>query len=164
MLRSHSLYRPLPLFPSPSPPSLLHSRSLCRDSASRPLLTGRRRADRELTPSGSVTWTLTSGTLYSTLAFTFSSYPLFALLYRSKVAQGNQQPPSRQPQCLPPPRFAHQLIFDPLHQVFYMFGGNPDDRSHQNMRLDDFWMLKVGSHTALNSPAHSSQPPPPLSW
>ena len=33
-----------------------------------------------------------------------------------------------------------------LLQMHYMFGGNPGDssgKSQQNMRLDDFWKLKV---------------------
>lgn len=48
---------------------------------------------------------------------------------------------------LPPPRYAHQFVYDPLHQVHYMFGGNPGNdtstKRQQNMRLDDFWRLKL---------------------
>lgn len=46
----------------------------------------------------------------------------------------------------PIPRYAHQFIYDPVHQVHYMFGGNPGNeqlKNQQNMRLDDFWKLKV---------------------
>ena len=44
---------------------------------------------------------------------------------------------------LPCPRFAHQLVYDPVKQVHYMFGGNPGGGSSTNIRLDDFWTMKV---------------------
>lgn len=43
----------------------------------------------------------------------------------------------------PCPRFAHQLVFDHIHKVHYLFGGNPGKFSVPKMRLDDFWSLKV---------------------
>ena len=43
----------------------------------------------------------------------------------------------------PCPRFAHQLVYDHLHKVHYLFGGNPGKSSLPKMRLDDFWSLKV---------------------
>ncbi|KAK2553923.1 Muskelin [Acropora cervicornis] len=42
----------------------------------------------------------------------------------------------------PCPRFAHQLVFDHIHKVHYLFGGNPGKFSVPKMRLDDFWSLK----------------------
>lgn len=43
----------------------------------------------------------------------------------------------------PCPRFAHQLVYDDIHKVHYLFGGNPGKASIPKMRLDDFWSLKV---------------------
>uniref|UniRef100_A0A671NHU4 Muskelin-like n=2 Tax=Sinocyclocheilus anshuiensis TaxID=1608454 RepID=A0A671NHU4_9TELE len=43
----------------------------------------------------------------------------------------------------PCPRFAHQLVYDELHKVHYLFGGNPGKSSSPKMRLDDFWSLKL---------------------
>ncbi|XP_015762917.1 PREDICTED: muskelin-like [Acropora digitifera] len=43
----------------------------------------------------------------------------------------------------PCPRFAHQLVFDHIHKVHYLFGGNPGKFSVPKMRLDDFWSLKL---------------------
>eukprot|EP01134_Creolimax_fragrantissima_P005826 CFRG5826T1 len=41
----------------------------------------------------------------------------------------------------PCPRFAHQLVYNPITKVHYMFGGNPG--SNSNSRLDDFWSLQL---------------------
>jgi hypothetical protein len=41
----------------------------------------------------------------------------------------------------PRPRFAHQMVYDPVRKHFFMFGGNmgtPDGE-----RLDDFWRLEL---------------------
>ena len=43
----------------------------------------------------------------------------------------------------PVPRFAHQLVYDHIRKVHYMFGGNPGDSSNLNLRLDDFWELHL---------------------
>ncbi|XP_027058035.1 muskelin-like [Pocillopora damicornis] len=43
----------------------------------------------------------------------------------------------------PCPRFAHQLVYDDIHKVHYLFGGNPGKSSIPKMRLDDFWSLKL---------------------
>lgn len=43
----------------------------------------------------------------------------------------------------PCPRFAHQLVFDHIRKVFYLFGGNPGRKCNPKMRLDDFWRLKL---------------------
>ncbi|KAJ3288309.1 Muskelin 1, intracellular mediator containing kelch motif [Rhizoclosmatium sp. JEL0117] len=41
----------------------------------------------------------------------------------------------------PCPRFAHQLGYDHVRKVQYLFGGNPGDPTNMNLRLDDFWEL-----------------------
>lgn len=41
----------------------------------------------------------------------------------------------------PPPRYAHEMVFDPMHQVIYVHGGNSGHEESQ--RLDDFWSMKL---------------------
>ncbi|GBP55433.1 Muskelin [Eumeta japonica] len=41
----------------------------------------------------------------------------------------------------PRPRFAHQLVYDPVTKVHYLFGGNPGSQSSPRLRLDDLWAL-----------------------
>ncbi|CAH7688170.1 Muskelin N-terminus-domain-containing protein [Phakopsora pachyrhizi] len=43
----------------------------------------------------------------------------------------------------PPPRFAHQMVFDELTKYHYVFGGNPADNDNEPNRLGDFWRLKL---------------------
>ena len=65
---------------------------------------------------------------------------------RACILQGVSGVWQRAQSRFPIPRYAHQFIFDPVHQVHYMFGGNPGNeqlRNQQKMRLDDFWRLKV---------------------
>jgi N-acetylneuraminic acid mutarotase len=47
----------------------------------------------------------------------------------------------------PCPRFAHQLVYDHRTGRQYMFGGNPGDVGNSNMRLDDFWELRLERYT-----------------
>ena len=55
----------------------------------------------------------------------------------------------------PCPRFAHQLVYDHLHKVHYLFGGNPGKSSLPKMRLDDFWSLKVHMYVMLSCRLYS---------
>lgn len=52
----------------------------------------------------------------------------------------------------PRPRFAHQLVYDNVKKVHFLFGGNPGTNkttgSHKQ-RLDDFWSLEVSNVTTL---------------
>ncbi|XP_052755942.1 muskelin isoform X2 [Galleria mellonella] len=43
----------------------------------------------------------------------------------------------------PRPRFAHQLVYDPVRKVHYLFGGNPGNPSSPRLRLDDLWALRL---------------------
>lgn len=43
----------------------------------------------------------------------------------------------------PCPRFAHQLVYDKIKKIHYLFGGNPGRSSLPKLRLDDFWSLKL---------------------
>ncbi|KAK2151233.1 hypothetical protein LSH36_371g00004 [Paralvinella palmiformis] len=43
----------------------------------------------------------------------------------------------------PVPRFAHQLVYDNVRKIHYLFGGNPGKDSLPKVRLDDFWSLKL---------------------
>lgn len=48
----------------------------------------------------------------------------------------------------PCPRYAHQLVYDPIRQVHYMFGGNPGSKLSPKVRLSDFWRLKLISRVS----------------
>lgn len=41
----------------------------------------------------------------------------------------------------PCPRYAHQLVYDWINKVHYLFGGNPGRHTSPELRLDDFWLL-----------------------
>lgn len=43
----------------------------------------------------------------------------------------------------PSARFAHQLVYDPLTQSHFLFGGNPGNASDPSARLDDFWCAQL---------------------
>lgn len=43
----------------------------------------------------------------------------------------------------PCPRFAHQMVYDPITKAQYVFGGNPGDNANPSRRLNDFWELKL---------------------
>ncbi|XP_001607967.2 muskelin [Nasonia vitripennis] len=43
----------------------------------------------------------------------------------------------------PCPRFAHQLVYDHVKKVHYLFGGNPGRACLPKLRLDDFWQLQL---------------------
>ncbi|KAF9202779.1 Muskelin 1, intracellular mediator containing kelch motif [Haplosporangium sp. Z 27] len=43
----------------------------------------------------------------------------------------------------PVPRYAHQLVYDELNEVQYLFGGNPGEQGNMSKRLDDFWELRL---------------------
>jgi hypothetical protein len=43
----------------------------------------------------------------------------------------------------PCPRFAHQLVYDPVTKTHYLFGGNPGESGNPRRRLGDFWALKL---------------------
>lgn len=55
----------------------------------------------------------------------------------------NQYCESKYNSSEPCPRFAHQLVYDHVKKVHYLFGGNPGKCSLPKMRLDDFWSLKL---------------------
>ncbi|XP_013418827.1 muskelin-like [Lingula anatina] len=50
---------------------------------------------------------------------------------------------SRMQHVEPVPRFAHQLVYDHIRKVHYLFGGNPGKEGLPKMRLDDFWALQL---------------------
>ncbi|CAG7818322.1 unnamed protein product [Allacma fusca] len=43
----------------------------------------------------------------------------------------------------PCPRFAHQLVYDHVNKLHYLFGGNPGRTKDPKLRLDDFWRLRL---------------------
>uniref|UniRef100_A0A224Z4H8 Muskelin n=1 Tax=Rhipicephalus zambeziensis TaxID=60191 RepID=A0A224Z4H8_9ACAR len=54
-----------------------------------------------------------------------------------------QQATSKQSMQEPCPRFAHQLVYDHVKKVHYLFGGNPGRPNSPKVRLDDFWSLQL---------------------
>ncbi|XP_014670808.1 PREDICTED: muskelin-like [Priapulus caudatus] len=55
----------------------------------------------------------------------------------------NQKDSSKQSVLEPCARYAHQLTYDHVHKVHYLFGGNPGVSSLPKVRLDDFWSLRL---------------------
>eukprot|EP00834_Sanchytrium_tribonematis_P001865 NODE_49_length_31687_cov_0.791123.p7 type:complete len:627 gc:universal NODE_49_length_31687_cov_0.791123:15432-17312(+) len=47
----------------------------------------------------------------------------------------------------PVPRYAHQLAYDPLTKLHYLFGGNPGSVGNPRERLNDFWGLQLNRPT-----------------
>ncbi|GAA5948767.1 hypothetical protein JCM3765_005002 [Sporobolomyces pararoseus] len=43
----------------------------------------------------------------------------------------------------PVSRFASQVVYDPLRNEHYVFGGHPHDAENPDTRLSDFWKLKI---------------------
>ncbi|XP_026491772.1 muskelin [Vanessa tameamea] len=43
----------------------------------------------------------------------------------------------------PRPRFAHQLVYDPVRKMHYLFGGNPGTAGSPRLRLGDLWALRL---------------------
>lgn len=43
----------------------------------------------------------------------------------------------------PVSRFASQIVYDPLRNEHYLFGGHPHDSINADTRLSDFWKLKI---------------------
>ena len=50
----------------------------------------------------------------------------------------------------PRPRFAHQIVYNPKTRCQYLFGGNPGESAHPNLRLDDFWLLNLVRYLIVN--------------
>jgi muskelin len=48
----------------------------------------------------------------------------------------------------PCPRYAHQMVYDTVDHIHYLFGGNPGEPTNPNLRLDDFWSLKLSRITS----------------
>lgn len=55
----------------------------------------------------------------------------------------------------PVPRFAHQMVYDPRREMFFMFGGN--DGADDDQRLDDFWTLKLDRSVCCTSSLQLSE-------
>ncbi|XP_052862316.1 muskelin isoform X3 [Anopheles cruzii] len=78
-----------------------------------------------------------------------NSFWLFSLtkkewscVYKSEHSNGENCYQKNQSPCHEPcPRYAHQIVYDTTNQVHFLFGGNPGTNS--NLRLDDFWVLKL---------------------
>lgn len=47
----------------------------------------------------------------------------------------------------PCPRYAHQLVYDDVCKMHYLFGGNPGKTTLPQLRLDDFWIFELEKPT-----------------
>ncbi|XP_035224067.1 muskelin-like isoform X2 [Stegodyphus dumicola] len=65
----------------------------------------------------------------------------WSCIYQKCVKDQENATKTEQP-SEPCPRFAHQLVYDHIRKIHYMFGGNPGKVHSPNMRLDDFWSLQ----------------------
>ncbi|XP_039276619.1 muskelin [Nilaparvata lugens] len=65
----------------------------------------------------------------------------WSCVYRNENAE--EQYWSKMQHLEPCPRFAHQLVYDHVNKVHYLFGGNPGKASSPKLRLDDFWRLTL---------------------
>ncbi|KAF9427905.1 Muskelin 1, intracellular mediator containing kelch motif [Entomortierella beljakovae] len=72
------------------------------------------------------------------LAYVLSDQGSWQKIFQnSNLEQGEQSEPE------PVPRYAHQLVYDEVNEVQYLFGGNPGEQGSQSKRLDDFWELRL---------------------
>lgn len=76
------------------------------------------------------TWSL----IYSSTLPSATSDSLGASAASSPVSESEEEPR---------PRYAHQLVYDPLRQIHYLFGGNPGEVGNPRRRLNDFWSLQL---------------------
>lgn len=61
-----------------------------------------------------------------------------------KTDHSNDRYSKVQSTCAEPcPRYAHQLVYDWINKVHYLFGGNPGRNTTPQLRLDDFWILHL---------------------
>lgn len=67
----------------------------------------------------------------------------WSCLYRSDLKDQDTKSKEGSSVCEPCPRFAHQLVYDPVRKIHYLFGGNPGKLNSPKMRLDDFWSLEI---------------------
>ncbi|GIZ04436.1 hypothetical protein CEXT_449462 [Caerostris extrusa] len=66
----------------------------------------------------------------------------WSCIYQSDVKEQENSVQIDQP-LEPCPRFAHQLVYDHIRKIHYLFGGNPGKSHSPKMRLDDFWSLHL---------------------
>lgn len=68
-------------------------------------------------------------------------------IYRSDHSAEQCFTKSRNTCTEPCPRYAHQLVYDQRRQQHYLFGGNPGKHTLPQLRLDDFWVLRLEKPT-----------------
>ncbi|XP_054707459.1 muskelin-like isoform X2 [Uloborus diversus] len=66
----------------------------------------------------------------------------WSCIYQSDIKEIENSSKAERP-LEPCPRFAHQLVYDHVKKVHYLFGGNPGKSNSLKMRLDDFWSLHL---------------------
>lgn len=66
----------------------------------------------------------------------------WSCIYKSEHSNEHCYSKVQQNACSEPcPRYAHQLVYDWINKIHYLFGGNPGRNNSPELRLDDFWLL-----------------------
>ncbi|KAF9919128.1 Muskelin 1, intracellular mediator containing kelch motif [Lobosporangium transversale] len=73
-----------------------------------------------------------------TLAFVLSDHGSWQKIFQNSSSEAGDPNESE-----PVPRYAHQLVYDDVNEVQYLFGGNPGEQGNMSKRLDDFWELRL---------------------
>lgn len=66
---------------------------------------------------------------------------LWTKVYQNDQESENKGDWARPGETEPAPRYAHQMVYDPVRKCQMLFGGNPGDPVNPRARLDDFWEL-----------------------
>ncbi|GAA5864021.1 hypothetical protein JCM1840_000669 [Sporobolomyces johnsonii] len=96
------------------------------------------------------TWTLLTGLTRVGAGDNTTEVPLEGVWRRGKGPGGKwakieewTSGGARRGEGRPRARFASQVVYDPLRKEHYVFGGHPQDPDDPDLRLDDFWRLKI---------------------
>ncbi|XP_073998988.1 muskelin 1 isoform X2 [Rhodnius prolixus] len=71
----------------------------------------------------------------------------WSCVYKNENESGTAQYCCTAQNMEPCPRFAHQLVYDQVTKIHFLFGGNPGVSAIPKLRLDDFWKLHFNRRT-----------------
>lgn len=89
------------------------------------------------------TWKCIHRSTYAETGVGTTSSPSMVGSPKSSAAAPTISTPSPTISQEPCPRYAHQLVYDAKRRTHYLFGGNPGRLNSPQLRLDDFWILKL---------------------
>lgn len=73
----------------------------------------------------------------------------WSCIYKSEHSNEHCYSKVQQNACSEPcPRYAHQLVYDWINKIHYLFGGNPGRNNSPELRLDDFWLLHLKKYVS----------------